>query len=181
MLTVALGSALLTISVKRSVPSRGISRMKKLGALSGMLFLISLPMLVWIAASVTNSVSPSPSATTRACVWAPGLCKLASARRGSGALGRGKRMTMMRSSHAMPVSSKSKPNAAPTKASEKRGSRAVPTAMAIMATMAPITQARLRRSMRESPSTIERKSPAAGTVRARAKGGSAKAMAMSNP
>ena len=181
MLMVALGSASLTICVNWAAPSRGMSSAKKLGARSGTLFLISLLMLVWMAASVTNKVRPSPSATTSACVCAPGRCRFASAKRGSGAVGRGIRTAIARSSHAIPVSNSNKPKAAPINASENKGSRAVSTASAMIAMIADTTQAALRGSMRALPSTIVRNRPAAGTVRARAKGGRAKAMAMSRP
>ena len=134
-----------------------------------------------MAASVTNKVRPRPSATTNACVCAPGRCRLASARRGKGAFGRGTRKAIARSNHAMPVSSNNRPKAAPIKASENKGSRAVTTASAMIARIAETTHTALRRSMRALPSTIARNRPAAGTVRARAKGGRAKAMAINRP
>ena len=181
MLMTASGAALRTISVKRPTPSRGTSSTKKLGARSGTLRAISRVMLVWIAAKVTNKVSPNPSATTKPRVCAPGLCKLASATRSKGALGRGRRLAMTRTPHAIALRISSNAVAAPIKPSENKGSRAVPTASATMANMARLTHKIVRRSYRWPPSTAERNKPAAGTVRARDKGGRAKAKAMSRP
>ena len=67
------------------------------------------------------------------------------------------------------------------KASENSGSRAVTTARRTIAEIAAATIRTVRRSGRWPASTIERNNPAAGTVRARAKGGRAKAKAIIRP
>ena len=169
---------MLPNSIARSL---GISRTKKLGARSGTLLRISLLMLVWIVASVTNKVRPSPSATTSACVCDPGRCKLDRASLNNGALGRGIRTAIRRKPHAMPVSNTNRPQAAAMKISEKRGSRAVPTANVTIAAIAAVTDKAVRLSVRLLFSTMARNSPAAGTVLARASGGNAKASAIKRP
>ena len=70
--TSAFGAMALTEDRKRASSSFGISSAKKLGARFGIVFSIAELRLVWIVASVANSVNPSPNATTSRPVCAPG-------------------------------------------------------------------------------------------------------------
>ena len=115
------GAERATSARKRPISSTGMSSMKKLGALAGMVVRIWPARLLSITARVVNRVRPRPSATTSRPVWAPGRWRLASAIRNTGCLGRGSREAVQRISQPSRVRRRTSPSAEPMKPAAKSG------------------------------------------------------------
>ncbi len=115
---------------------------KKLGAVAGRRSFTCAAMVWSSSETVASSVRPSPSAVTTPVVAAPGRVRLASARRGPGARGRGRRRRSQRSAPAIKRSAMRLAAAPPRNSAANRGDGASTSESAMTANPAAPAAAR---------------------------------------